>query len=66
MQMDPAHYGWGQPWGGGPSWYQKAGWANYEEQDSKQHSSTASSLSPGFCLELLPWLPPVMDFNVDL
>lgn len=50
------------------SWDIKVGLANNEEQANKQHSSMASTSVPTsrFLLELLTWLPLMMDFPLQV
>lgn len=40
-EEDPAYYGWGHPWAGGPVFYKKAGWGGYR---NKPVSSLPSQL----------------------
>lgn len=56
-------YGWYQPWAGCPEGYEKV-----TEQASNQHSSVVSPFIPysRFLLDFLPWLPSVMDCDVEV
>ena len=49
------------PWAGGPLNYKKAGWANYEEQASKQHPSMILGSAPASRTSV--WLPVLCSFN---
>ena len=43
---DPDHCGWCYLWADRPGLWKRAGWVSHEEQASKQHSCTTSTLVP--------------------